>query len=115
VKRAERVRRGAAGGNESASTGTTFPPNPPGSLRICTGVARIKRLAISDAQAFDCLVAKGGIEPPTQGFSGRSDKRDPIINQAFATHATFREQRHKGWNESNEATKSYGVATVPIF
>jgi hypothetical protein len=23
-----------------------------------------------DAQAFDCLVAKGGIERPTQGFSG---------------------------------------------
>jgi hypothetical protein len=66
-------------------------------------------------RAFDFLVAKGGIEPPTQGFSGRPDKRDLIINQALATHATFREQRHEGWNESNEATKSYGVATVPIF
>jgi hypothetical protein len=63
----------------------------------------------------EIMVAKGGIEPPTQGFSGRPDKRGLITNQALATHATFREQRHEGWNESNEATKSYGVATVPIF
>jgi len=42
------------------------------------------------------LVAKGGIEPPTQGFSGRPFKRELILNQALATHATFREQRHEG-------------------
>ena len=35
------------------------------------------------------MVAKGGIEPPTQGFSGRPDKRDLILNQALATHAKF--------------------------
>jgi hypothetical protein len=63
----------------------------------------------------EILVAKGGIEPPTQGFSGRPDKRDLILNQALATHAKFREQRHEGLNESNEARKSYDVATVPIY
>jgi hypothetical protein len=49
-----------------------------------------------DAQAFELLVAKGGIEPPTQGFSARPFKRELILNQALATHATFREQRHEG-------------------
>jgi len=60
------------------------------------------------------LVAKGGIEPPTQGFSGHPDKRDLILNQALATNATFREQRHEGRNESNEGKKRYAVATLPI-
>jgi len=60
------------------------------------------------------LVAKGGIEPPTHGFSGRPDKQDFIFNQALATHATFREQRHEGCNESNEGKKGYAVATLPI-
>jgi hypothetical protein len=64
---------------------------------------------------FFFLVAKGGIEPPTQGFSARPYKQDFISNQALATHATFREQRHEGWNEPNEARKSYDVATVPIL
>jgi hypothetical protein len=60
------------------------------------------------------LVAKGGIEPPTHGFSGRPYKQNFIFNQALATHATFREQRHEGCNESNEGQKSYDVATLPI-
>jgi len=60
------------------------------------------------------LVAKGGIEPPTQGFSARPYKQDSIFNHALATHATFREQRYESWNESKEAKKSYDVATVPI-
>jgi hypothetical protein len=44
-----------------------------------------------DAQAFELMVAKGGIEPPTHGFSGHPYKHDFIFNQALATHATFRE------------------------
>jgi hypothetical protein len=75
----------------------------------------MKTARVDRTQAVDLLVAKGGIEPPTRGFSGRPYKQDRIFNQALATHATFREQRHEGWNESNEATKSYGVATVPVF
>jgi len=39
-----------------------------------------------------CLMAKGGVEPPTQGFSARSSKQALISNQALATHATFRER-----------------------
>ena len=35
-------------------------------------------------------------------------------NQALATHATFQEQRYKGWGESNEGKTSYDMATLPI-
>jgi len=83
--------------------------------RACNAVRNEKRLAGTHRQPFDCLVAKGGIEPPTQGFSVLPYKHDFISNQALATHATVREQRHEGWNEPNEAKKRYDIATAPIL
>jgi hypothetical protein len=32
------------------------------------------------AQAFDFMVARGGIEPPTRGFSGRGPNRSNFLN-----------------------------------
>jgi hypothetical protein len=60
------------------------------------------------------MVAKGGNEPPTQGFSARPYKQDSIFNEALATHAKFREQRYESWKDPNEAKRSYDMATVPI-
>jgi len=92
-----------------------LPNDPAFSLRNYTGITpNEKACRPKDAQAFGLLVAKGGIEPPTHGFSGHPYKRDLIVNQALAIHATFREQPYEGWNESNEAKKSYDSATVPI-
>jgi len=42
------------------------------------------------------LVAKGGIEPPTQGFSASRAEWHPLSNQALATHAMRQKQRIAG-------------------
>jgi len=43
-----------------------------------------------DGRAFSkLLVAWGGIEPPTQGFSTLSDRVEPVVQLAFLFAAAF--------------------------
>ena len=58
------------------------------------------------------LVAKGGIEPPTQGFSALQVSPSRLSNRALATHAMFLEQRHEAQQSGTKADESYERATL---
>src|SRR5262249_7437668 len=64
-------------------------PNPASKMTRSAAPCHVDRARDSIANS---VMAKGGIEPPTQGFSGRPGNFRSFINQTLATYAEFREQ-----------------------